>query len=53
MSATQIFLVPLHDIKTFLKYLEGQGHDLDVIENATLESEWENFCRIKVQQGEE
>lgn len=52
MSAKN-FLVPLHQVKPFLQYLSYQGHDIDIIDNATLEQEWENYCAIKAQAGEE
>lgn len=45
-SETKIFYVPLKDLKNFLQHLESKGHDIDLIENATLEAEWMVYCKI-------
>lgn len=52
-DSKQIFLVPLHDIKAFMKFLAGQSYDINEVEPEHLEYLWEDYCNLKVQQGEE
>ena len=47
------YLIPLIQVKPFLAYLNIQGHEIDQIDNDTLEIEWLNYCELKRQAGGE
>lgn len=46
------YLIPLTDVRPFLKYIKGQGYDINEVEHEHLKCLWEDYCKIKVQQGE-